>query len=147
MAFQPNPQAIEWQLHLRSAPAEVYAMLATDEGRAQFWAESAKEYEGAIDFVFPGGLTWRGEILAHTPPSHFAVRYYGGSETHFWLAEDGTGGTELRLTDIGVPSADRTEVIAGWVSVLMALKAAVDYDVDLRNHDPKRSWENGYVEN
>jgi hypothetical protein len=40
-----------------------------------------------------------------------------------------------------------TEVIAGWVSVLMCLKAAVDFGVDLRAHDPEKHWDNGYVEN
>ena len=51
------------------------------------------------------------------------------------------------LTDAGVPAADRVEVTAGWVSVLMALKAAVDFSVDLRNHDPLRTWDQGFVEN
>jgi hypothetical protein len=57
------------------------------------------------------------------------------------------GQTELYLTDENVPPADRSEVIAGWVSVLMALKAAVDFNVDLRNHDPQRTWAQGYAEN
>jgi hypothetical protein len=48
---------------------------------------------------------------------------------------------------VGVPEADRMEVVAGWVSVLMALKATADYGVDLRNHDLGRSWEQGYVDN
>jgi hypothetical protein len=48
---------------------------------------------------------------------------------------------------VGVPEADRVDVTAGWVSVLLALKAAVDFGVDLRNHDPQRSWEHGYAEN
>jgi hypothetical protein len=38
-------------------------------------------------------------------------------------------------------------VTAGWVSVLMQLKAAVQFHVDLRNHSRERSWEKGYVEN
>jgi hypothetical protein len=29
----------------------------------------------------------------------------------------------------------------------MALKAAADFGVDLRNHDRQRTWEQGYVEN
>jgi hypothetical protein len=41
----------------------------------------------------------------------------------------------------------RLEVIAGWVSVQLALKAAVDFGVDLRTHDPARSWDQGYAEN
>jgi hypothetical protein len=41
----------------------------------------------------------------------------------------------------------RMEMAAGWVSVLMAMKAAVDHGVDLRNHDASRSWSNGYADN
>ncbi len=80
-------------------------------------------------------------------PHWFSVRYYGGSTATFTLKEDGSGGTDLALTDQGVDPEHRSEVIAGWVSVLMTLKAAVEYSVDLRNHDPDRSWDEGYVEN
>lgn len=31
--------------------------------------------------------------------------------------------------------------------VYVALKAAVDFGVDLRAHDPSRKWESGYAEN
>jgi hypothetical protein len=147
MPFQPDPNTITWRLRLRSAPAAVYELLATDAGRTRFWAESAVERDGALDFVFPNGLRWRGAILERRPPWRFAVVYYGGSMTTFVLADDGAGGTELTLTDTGMPEADRTEIIAGWVSVLMALKAAADFGVDLRNHDERRTWDAGYVEN
>jgi uncharacterized protein YndB with AHSA1/START domain len=147
MSFQPDPTTITWRLHLRSAPAVVYELLATDAGRARFWAEQAVERDGAIEFIFPGGQRWRGAILERQPPRRFGVIYYGGSTTTFDLNDDGAGGTELTLNDVGVPEADRVEVIAGWVSVLMALKAAADFGVDLRNHDRRRTWEQGYVEN
>ena len=29
----------------------------------------------------------------------------------------------------------------------MALKASVDFGVDQRNHAPKRTWDEGYLEN
>jgi uncharacterized protein YndB with AHSA1/START domain len=147
MPFQPDPQVISWRLHLRSSPAEVYDMLSTTTGRERFWAESAPERDGAIHFVFPGGEKWQGRILEASPPHRYQVEYYGGSLTTFDLAEDEQGGTELTLTDLGVDPQDRAEVIAGWVSVLMALKAAVDHGVDLRNHQRDRSWAEGYVEN
>lgn len=147
MSFQPESGLIRWRLHLVSPPSTVYAMLATSEGRARFWAESAVEHAGVIEFVFPNRVTWRGEILRADPPRHYAVRYYGGSLTTFELKDDGRGGTDLTLTDAGVPESDRTEVIAGWASVLMALKAAVDFGVDVRNHDPQRTWDEGFVEN
>jgi hypothetical protein len=39
------------------------------------------------------------------------------------------------------------EMIAGWVSVLMAMKAAVDHNIDLRNHDKSRAWRSGFLDN
>jgi uncharacterized protein YndB with AHSA1/START domain len=147
VSFQPDPNTITWRLHLRATPAAVYELLATDAGRARFWAESAIERDGAIDFVFPNDLRWHGAILERQPARRFAVVYYGGSLTTFALEDDGAGGTDLTLTDAGVPGADRVEVIAGWVSVLMSLKAAADFGVDLRNHDLRRTWDAGYAEN
>jgi hypothetical protein len=41
----------------------------------------------------------------------------------------------------------RAGVIAGWAPVLLALKGAADYGVDLRNHDSGRTWEQGFADN
>lgn len=147
MPFQDDPDAIRWRLHLKSPVETVYQALSTDAGRATFWAESAVEHDGIIQFVFPGDLRWDGRVLKADPPRLYSVEYYGGSVATFTLEDDGWGGTDLALVDRGVPGKHRTEVIAGWVSVLMALKAAVDHGVDLRGHDRRRHWEGGYVEN
>jgi uncharacterized protein YndB with AHSA1/START domain len=145
--FQDDPDTIRWRLHLRSPLEKVYQELATDAGRASFWAESAVEQDGVIHFVFPNGVTWDGRVVEAVPPRRYAVQYYGNSLAAFHLEADGWGGTDLTLTDSGVPPAHRAEVIAGWVSVMMALKAAVDFGVDLRAHDPERHWDSSYVEN
>jgi len=142
-----DPGLIRWRLHLVSPPERVFECLATGAGRARFWAESAVEQDGVIHFLFPGGQSWQGRILVSDPPRLFRLVYYGGSTTTFRLEEDDFGGTDLTLTDEGVPPADHAAVTAGWVSVLMALKAAVDFGADLRNHDPARSWDQGYADN
>jgi len=147
MSFQNNPNAIRWRLHLKSPIAKVYQALSTDLGRASFWAESAIERDGVIHFIFPNNVTWDARVIHAIPPHKYAVLYYGNSIATFEIEEDGHGGTDLTLTDSGVPAQHRTEVIAGWVSVLMALKAAVDFGVDLRAHDAERHWDSGYVEN
>lgn len=147
MSFRADPTAIVWRLHLRSAPAAVFTLLATDDGRARFWAESAIARNGVIHFIFPDGQTWSGKILEQQPPHHFVVEYFGGSITTFELEDDGAGGTDLTLCDAGVPAADQAEVTAGWVSVLLALKAAADFGIDLRNHDPRRTWNTGFADN
>jgi len=147
MGFQMDPNTIRWRLHLGSPIDKVYQAISTDAGRASFWAESALERDGVIHFVFINQVTWDAQILLADPPRRYTVQYYGNSIAAFTLEEDGQGGTDLTLTDTGVPSEDRTEVIAGWVSVLMALKAAVDFGIDLRAHDPERHWDYGYAEN
>lgn len=147
MGFQEHPGAITWRIHLSSPPEKVYAFLATDEGRARFWAESAVEVDGFIDFRFPDGLEWRGRLLETKPAQLFRLVYFGGSQTTFTLLADGRGGTDLTLADQDVPEGDRCEVAAGWVSVLLALKAVADFSVDLRNHDPLRSWDQGFADN
>jgi len=147
MGFQDDPDCICWKLHLHAPAQRVHQMLSTNEGRARFWAESTIEAGDYIDFKFPNGQTWRAKILVNQPPRKYVIAYFGGSITSFELSEDASGGTDLTLTDVGVPLVDRAEVIAGWVSVLLALKATVDFSVDLRNHDPLRSWDDGFVDN
>jgi uncharacterized protein YndB with AHSA1/START domain len=147
MIFQNDPNRIIWRLHLKSAPEKVYQALSTNAGRASFWAESAIERDGIIHFVFPNKMTWDARILSAIPSSTYTIQYIGNTITTFTLEEDGQGGTDLTLTDEGVPAADHTEVIAGWVSVLLALKASVDFGIDLRTHDPDRQWDRGYAEN
>jgi uncharacterized protein YndB with AHSA1/START domain len=137
---------IRWRLHLASAPERVFEMLATAAGRRRFWAESADEVDGAIRFRFPGGVEWTGRILARVPPARFAVEYFGGSRAEFTCSPDGAGGTDLVLTETGVPPHEWAENHAGWVSVLLTLKAAADFGVDLRNHDSRRTWADGYVD-
>ena len=132
-------------MHFASPPERVYDALATDAGRARFWAESAAERNGVIRFVFPGHPPVEGEILERDPPRHFALRYFG-AHVRFTLTPDNAGGTDLLLDSQDVDEADHTEIVAGWVSVLMTMKAAVDHGVDLRNHDASRSWAQGYAE-
>ena len=146
MPFQPHPGSIRWRMHFHSPRDDVYRALATGEGRARFWAESAKERDGVIEFRILGYPPFEGRILERAPPRRFALEYFG-SRTEFTLEEDGVGGTDLTLHAEGVDEPARWEMVAGWVSVLMAMKAAVDFNVDPRNHDERRTWQDGYADN
>ncbi len=120
-------------------------MLATDERRAAFWAESAEEADGVVHFRFVNDVAYDGRILEADPPRRFALDYFH-STAAFDLADDGAEGTDLTLTNTGYPPDDRAELLAGWLNVRLPLKAAVDFGVDLRNHDPERTWQRGYVD-
>ena len=146
MSFQSEPGIIRWKMHFASPPEKVYAALATDAGRASFWAEAAPEREGRITFHILNYEPFSGRVLRRTAPSVLTLEYFG-TITEFTLAADGVGGTDLSLVATQVDESIRMEMTAGWVSVLMAMKAAVDHAVDLRNHDANRSWSQGYADN
>ncbi len=138
-------QQIVWRLHLRAAPEDVYDMLATSGGRARFWAESAEESDGVIVFRFINGVTTHSRVLERLRPHRFVLDYFA-SRVGFELEPDGRNGTDLTLTNTGFDPTEFNEIHAGWLNVLFPLKAAVDFNIDLRTHDPSRTWEQGYID-
>lgn len=146
MSFQAGKGVIKWRAHFVSSRESVFAALATDAGRARYWAESAPEIDGLIVFNILGYEPTSGRILEKRAPSLFAIEYFG-TVVEFSLSDDGAGGTDLLLLATRVDESIRMEMTAGWVSVLMAMKAAVDHGVDLRNHDASRTWNDGYADN
>lgn len=136
---------IVWRLALAAPPERVYAFIASDEGRARFWAERTERNGDFLVFFFPNGWGEPCRVLAEAGPDRFEIDYFG-SPIRFDLEAAGSG-TELTLTASGVPPEEYEEVLAGWVSVLMALKAACDHGVDLRNHDKARTWDQGFCDN
>ena len=143
--FQPDPDAVVWRVRLRSSPEGVYDALDTAEGREGFWAEEAPEQDGRIEFRFVNGVVTTAEVLVRDRPSLWRIRYFG-SEVTFQLERHPDGGTDLTMTDRGVAPEDRAEVTAGWLNVLFPLKAFVDFGIDLRSHDPERTWQRGYID-
>ena len=136
---------IRWRMHIPVSPRWVFAALDTAEGRASFWAESALELDGHIEFRFINGYVLRCKVLERVPPRLLRIDYLGGP-VQFDLTEDGAGGTELLLSHEGVSADEWNEVHAGWLNVLFPLKAWATHGVDLRNHDPRRSWDQGYAD-
>jgi uncharacterized protein YndB with AHSA1/START domain len=145
VAFQEDPESIVWRLHFSSSPDEVYEALDSDSGRAAFWAESATETDGVIQFRFINGMSYDGRILERERPHLWSVDYFS-STARFALVPDGVAGTDLTLTNAGVDPRDRVETTAGWLNVLLPMKAWVDFRIDLRSHDPSRTWGRGYVD-
>ncbi len=136
---------IRWKIHLPVPPETVYRALASDEGRASFWAERAVERDGAIHFEFSNGVRETSRILRREPFRHFSLDYFGGPAS-FTLAPDGRGGTDLSLLHEGVSPGEWIETHAGWLNVLFPLKSYLAFGVDLRNHDRERSWREGYAD-
>jgi uncharacterized protein YndB with AHSA1/START domain len=135
---------IRWRVHIPVPAAAVFQALNTDSGRASFWAESAEERDGVIEFHFVNGDRYQARIMERRAPERIVLDYFGARLTIELTAA--AGGTDLLLTHSGVPEHEWQEVHAGWLNVLLPLKAAVAFGVDLRNHDPTRSWEQGFAD-
>ena len=138
---------IRWRVHLRSSPEIVYRALDSAEGRESFWAHEAPEVEdGVIEFSFLNGDTVRSRVLVRESPREWRITYFNDSVTVFELEPGTDGGTDLTVTESGVVKTSWLDNYAGWVSVLLGLKAAVDHHVDLRNGDTTRTWREGFVD-
>lgn len=136
--------AIDWRIHFAGSPETVWQVWTTDAGRAGFWAETSRITEGGFDLAFLNGDALRIEIVEARAPELLVFRYFGGSTVTLDFAPDGSGGCDLRLREEGAPDPAGTR--AGWVSVVLGCKAAVGFGIDLRSHDPRRSWDSGYVD-
>lgn len=136
---------MRWRMHLPVPPDRVYQALDTEAGRASFWAESAPEVDGCIDFTFANGCRVRARIVERERPRRFSLEYFEGVAT-FEISPDGEGGSDLLLVHEGVGAESWHEVHAGWLNVLFPLKAMLVFGVDLRNHDAARSWDQGYAD-
>lgn len=137
---------IVWRLRLEAPPPAVFEILATDRGRASFWAERSVQTGDEVTFHFPNGEALTSRISGVEPPRRLSFTYFGGSTVTFELRPAGSG-TDLCLRESGVSPESLEQNRAGWVSVLMNLKAQADHRVDLRNHDPGCCWDGGYVDN
>jgi hypothetical protein len=135
---------IDWRIHLASTPEAVWSAWTTDEGRELFWSETSSSAEGGFDLGFVNGERLRVDLVEARPPERLVFRYFGGSTVMIDIVADPAGGSDLRLREEGAP--DPVGNHAGWVSVLLAFKAAVDFGIDLRSHDPGRSWDEGFVD-
>jgi hypothetical protein len=136
---------IEWRLHLRSSRQAAFAMWASDAGRERFWAERSEATAAGFRLHFINGEALDADLVESVASARFVFRYFGGSTVSIDFSDDGSGGCDLHLEE--TEPEDRWENHAGWVSVLLAFKAALDFEVDLRSHDPSRSWDEGYVDN
>lgn len=137
---------IVWRLRLKAEPRAVFDRLSTDEGRASFWAERTEQHGDRLTFHFSNGEVLESRILDSTRPDRFSLTYFEESTVVFELRSAGSG-TDLLLRESNLSRADLHENRAGWVSVLLNLKARADHSIDLRNHDPRCTWSNGYVDN
>jgi uncharacterized protein YndB with AHSA1/START domain len=142
--MDPSDREIVWRLRLAAAPGRVHAAWLDPEQHARFWCERSERSPAGFRQEFADGTVGDCELVESAPPERIVFRYFGSRVRIELAARD--GGTDLTLTCDEVPAHDFLDMHAGWLNVLLPLKAWVDFGVDLRNHDPARTWRERYVD-
>ncbi|MDX1591395.1 MAG: SRPBCC domain-containing protein [Balneolaceae bacterium] len=146
MKTDKRTSQIVYRIRLESPADKVFALLATDRGRESFWAERSSQNGDEITFSFSNGEKLQSRILESSPPRRFSLTYFNGSIVTFDI-EEMSSGTRVKMQETHLSASDENQNRAGWVSVLLNLKARADHGIDLRNHNPEYTWSDGYVDN
>jgi len=141
-----SQKSVEWRINCRTTAQKIYDTLITPEGRMSFWAESANQLDDHIHFEFPNGLSHSSRVIESIPNKLFCLEYFE-AKTTFMIHPNDDNTCTLTLHAENIPEPDFMEVHAGWVSVLLNLKAFLEHGIDLRNHNQNRTWDQGFVDN
>ncbi|GAC1457763.1 MAG: hypothetical protein PVSMB4_17530 [Ktedonobacterales bacterium] len=149
--MQVDFEHIHVSVKLNTSRDRVWQAMTTPGGITSWWAERAEVQPvdgGLLRLVFPNRRMLDSKVVMCRPPEFLSFVYFGGTRAEFHLSTHPAGGTVATVTDRGFSSQeDYAETLAHWSSVLLALKAFLDFGVDLRNHTPVFNWEQGFVDN
>ena len=136
---------IVWRLRLASPPERVFAAWLSPTDHEHFWCERSEVLpDGSFRQHFIDGTVACCAVEGTNSPVHVRFRYFTTRvDVHLERRGDGTDLT-LRVCDVAPD--EWNDVHAGWLNVLLPFKAWVDFGVDLRNHDPGRTWGQRYVD-
>jgi uncharacterized protein YndB with AHSA1/START domain len=136
---------IVWRLHLTAAPERVFAAWLSSSDHERFWCERSTVLpDGSFRQHFIDGTVACCAIEEVKEPDYIRLRYFD-RRVDIRLERQSIG-TDLTLIALGVEPDEWNDVHAGWLNVLLPFKAWVDFAVDLRNHDPLRTWAQRYVD-
>ena len=135
---------IVWRLRLVSPPERVFAAWLAPADHQRFWCERSDVLPDGFRQHFIDGTVALCAVEAAEAPVRLRLRYFM-TRVEVDLERRGDG-TDLTLTVRDVDRDEWNDVHAGWLNVLLPFKAWVDFGVDLRNHDPLRTWTQRYVD-
>jgi uncharacterized protein YndB with AHSA1/START domain len=149
--MQVDFDRIHASVKLAASRERVWQALTTPGGITAWWAERAEIQPtdgGLLRLLFPNRRTLDSKVVQCRPQQMLSFVYFGGTRAQFEVDALPEGGTSVTVTDRGFSSQeDYAETLAHWTSVLLALKAHLDFGVDLRNHTPAFNWEHDFVDN
>lgn len=138
-------EQVSWKVFIQAPPSMVFRYLSEDSLREKFWAEKSQSNGDCFELDFPNGVHTVCRVIDQLEWIRLKIEYFN-SIVLFELSPRQLG-TELKVTNTQIPVGEFPDFLAGWVSVLLSLKAAIQFNIDLRNHDPEKCWDQGFVDN
>ena len=139
-----DSRVVCWRIHCAAPPSRAFLALINPEEQAKYWCERSTHSRAGYVQEFIDGTIAECQVVQRRDAELLVIRYFS-SLVEFKLEPAGTG-TDLTLTATEIPPEEWLEVYAGWLNVLLPLKAWLDYGVDIRNHDPSRTWRQRFVD-
>ena len=106
---------------------------------------------GRIYLEWIGGDKLDASIIQVRKPSRFVFPFGGKTVEVAVSFKTVRGGTVVELHQYGMPTTARAKAMfhtgckEGWAFFLTNLKSYLEHRIDLRGHDPKRCYVQGYV--
>jgi uncharacterized protein YndB with AHSA1/START domain len=143
-------------LHIAiDAPPEKVFQAWTDDKVVIKWftvkAEMEPKKKGRIIWEWLGGDKLETKNIDFVPPKKFVFPFGSkGEQVAVTIVPDGNGSVcELRQTKMKTDSKSRISMHMGckqgWTFFLTNLKSYLEHGVDLRSHDPSRSYNQNFV--
>ena len=138
------PRGVNWKISLAAEPEAVFRLVATDAGRAAFWAEESRTEGERFHLTFANGAHVDCRVIRLEPPHLISFEYFGGSRVDLRLAAIADGGTDFEVSEAAPPAWE--DHYPGWVAWLYCLKGAADFGITLKSRNPSKTWQKGYVD-
>ena len=141
-------------IFIRANREKVYRAWTDEKMIVKWFTEKAviePRKGGRLYFEWIGGDKLETNVILARKPSKFVFPFGGKSVEVAISLSAAKGGTVVELHQYNMSTAPKTRVSMhmgckeGWAFFLTNLKAFLEHGIDLRGHDPRRCYVQGYV--
>jgi uncharacterized protein YndB with AHSA1/START domain len=142
------------KIEIKASPEKVYRAWTDDKLITKWFVHKAviePKKGGRFYMKFLGDVESDEKVLGIRKNSYFCFSFGKAGETVEITIKKSGKGTDCILRQFGMKTSNKAKVQwhmgcrNGWVFFLTNLKSFLEKGVDLRSHDPRKSYKQGYV--
>ena len=154
MAFSYDWTQFTLRIEIKAPPSKVFKCW-TDPRELIKWFPIKAEFEarqgGQFYFEWLAGDKFSGEIIRARKPSLVEFPFGSKGEKVLVKIKKVRGGSEIELRQYDMKTTPKDKVTMhlgcreGWTFFLVNLKSWLEHGIDLRGHNPRKSYRQNYV--